>query len=342
MNNFVSDKHRIFHVRGLIKTVFAFSFFVLLFFSLNQLTFILPSLIPMSIFNNQSNTTKTVKPRFQHDITIVSSYFLLNKSKHNKEKYRIWISNFFQSVSSPLILFTNNKSIDQELLNLRKNLPTTLYFYNSHWDILKELETNRNKSYSPSYLNIQHGLDSEKTIHNPDLYAIWNTKTFITYKISQENPYGSQTFIYTDAGAWRYNVYPDWPNKTFTTILMNDIKDKILIGQVKDLTLLNNSKFPDVDLIQGGFFLGSKKAIEILYKNFWNIHDERMDKNLFVGIDQNIMNILAFEKYSKSVVRLKSWYNGCKSKTNIWFFYQKYLASDDFYGCSQRESLLIV
>jgi hypothetical protein len=61
-----------------------------------------------------------------HETTIISMYFYTKSKKHNKEEYLKWIRNFFLSVTgAPLVFFTDNESLSKELLDLRKNHPTT-------------------------------------------------------------------------------------------------------------------------------------------------------------------------------------------------------------------------
>lgn len=248
----------------------------------------------------------------QHEVTVVSSYFLLKKSKHNSEKYNNWIRNFFTSVTAPLVIFTDNKSIDNDLLKLRENFTTILYVYESHWDILKEIELKRNKNYSFNYKSIQNDIDPEKRIHNPDLYVLWNMKSFITNKIAKENPFNSLIFIYTDSGAWRQKTLLNWPNIPFIKTVSNIIKDKILFGQISKTNSDKSSSFPEIELIEGGFYLGTKKAINKFETNFWQIHDERFDKGLFIGKDQTMMNIISSIK-SNEIVRLQTWNLNCKN-----------------------------
>ena len=50
------------------------------------------------------------------------------------------------------------------------------------------------------YKHEQFYIDPEKHIHNSNLYAVWNLKAFITYKILKQNPFNSTFFIYTDKG----------------------------------------------------------------------------------------------------------------------------------------------
>jgi len=76
----------------------------------------------------------------RYQTTVISEYFKIKKSKHSDLEYQSWIKNILISVKSPLILFTDNNSISNDLLELRKNLTTKLYIYSSHWEILKEIE----------------------------------------------------------------------------------------------------------------------------------------------------------------------------------------------------------
>jgi len=269
-------------------------------------------------------------------VTVISTYFQIKKSKHSDIEYQNWIKNFLLSVKSPLVLFTDNSSISKNLLNLRKNLTTKLYIYSNHWEILKEIEQKRKKNYSFNYKHIQNTLDPEKEIHNPDLYVLWNMKSYITNKIAQENPFNSKFFIYTDSGAWRDEPLLNWPNEVFIQNLSHLIMDKILFGQISNSE--NNSNFPFVDCIQGTFFMGTKVGIYNFEKYFWQIHDQLFDKGLFIGKDQTIMNILAF-KSNKShlIAKLIASRTNCIKQVDIWFFYQYYLASNKYYTCNNQQ-----
>jgi len=291
-----------------------------------------------NIIKHQSNKNK-IKDVSIFQITVISTYFRVNKSKHSDSKYRNWIKNFLTSVKSPLIIFTDKNSISKELLDLRQNLTTKLYIYPSHWEILKEIEQKRNKNYTLNYKHVQNSLDPEKSIHSSDLYAIWNIKTYITNKIAEENPFNSKMFIYTDSGAWRDRPLFDWPNELVIRNVSNLIQDRILLGQVS-----NDANLPNVDCIQGGFFMGSKIAISNFETNYRQIHDERFDQGLFVGKEQTIMNLFAF-KSNKShlIARLKACSATClKINVDIWFFYQYYLASNKYYACNNREKLILI
>ena len=277
------------------------------------------------------------------DVTVVSVYFQLNKSKHSGEKYKNWTRNFFHSVSSPLVIFTDKHSI-KDLLELRNllKLPTSLYVTDSIWKVMMEIEQERSLNYTFNYQNKQQSLDREKHIHNPNLYALWNLKSFMVNKIAQENFYKSSSFIYTDSGAWRFQTLENWPDKSIVMNITNLLNDKILFGQLShESNALRNKNFPDVDLIEGGFFMGSQRALNHFKDNFWRIHDERLERGLFVGKDQLVMNIYAYNMSNS--VKLDIWRKNCSLDLNGWFFYQNYLALKKYYDCTgDRESLLSI
>jgi hypothetical protein len=185
-----------------------------------------------------------------------------------------------------------------------------------------------------NYKNLQHSLDKEKSIHNPDLYAIWNLKSFI----AKINPYNSTFFIYTDAGAWRIKKFKSWPNINFVVEIRKILNDKILLGQ-----FLENPIWQDIekkDFLQGGFFAGSKIAITSFYKAFFVTHDKRLTKGLFIGKDQTLMDYLVVKDKIKSA-RINLW-NKCAKSRNEWFFYQFYFANDDEYECDIDKKDLLV
>jgi hypothetical protein len=88
--------------------------------------------------------------------------------------------------------------------------------------------------------------------------------------------------------------------------------------------------------------MGSKIGISNFEKYFWKIHDQRFDQGLFIGKDQELMNIFTF-KSSKShlIARLKSSSSNCIKQVDIWFFYQYYLASNKYYACNERIKQII-
>ena len=114
---------------------------------------------------------------------------------------------------------------------------------------MSELEKFRNKSYLKIYKEKQLKLDLEKNKHSPELYAVWNLKTYLMKKVTQENPFKSKFFIYTDSGAWRNRKFNNWPDELIVKNVSKKLKNRILYGQIG---------FPDKDafLTNGTFIQG--------------------------------------------------------------------------------------
>jgi hypothetical protein len=292
----------------------------------------------LSINNFEKNNLNNIT-------TIISVYFPF-PSKHSKDKYARWIKNFVNSVSSPLAIFTDETSKDY-ILKLKPDLKlhTIFYLYENVWDVLKQLENERNKNYKEKYMLEQYDKDPEKKIHNPNLYGVWNIKAFITNKIAEENPFNSSFFIYTDIGAFRDQIIQDWPDKNFIKSLSNRLKNKVLFGQIQEFTHDPNdfkNSFISLDLIEGGFFAGNKKAIKNFKTSFYNLHDELLEQGIFIGKDQKIMNLYTFKNNKNEVVRMRTWNVSCSKSYDQWFLYQRFLASDTFYQCYDNKFSLLI
>jgi hypothetical protein len=223
----------------LIITSLLMFIFIKLYFNLNK------------IHSNEQNNTwldqnngNLVSVQTVSYVTVVSMYFSLNKSKHSLSKYDIWLKNFMKSVDKPLVLFCDKNSLDK-LQKYRENRPVKYFVYESIWDVLRKLEVDRNMSYVDNYLNKQLDLDKEKNIHTPHLYAIWNLKTFALKSIADKNPFKSEYFIYTDAGAWRQRVSESWPDVNFIYGLVLFQKNSLIFENsfARTIRIINSRYF---------------------------------------------------------------------------------------------------
>jgi hypothetical protein len=274
----------------------------------------------------------------QSNITVLSIFYNLTQSKHSYIEYTKWVTNFATSISTPLVLICDYKSFPV-LKNLRAGRPTLYHVTKSIWYFMRLLESSRNKSYIEDYITYQYEIDPLKSYHNPNLYAIWNLKPYLMNYYSKKNPFKSKYFIYTDAGAWREKKFNNWPNTTF---ILNELlpfqRDRILLSQV----FANVTKLDVNDIIEGGFFAGTRNAIRQFTHHFYFIHDYRLDLKLFAGVDQQILNLLAFQQAPQSVLRFKAWEIQCNGSTDFWFVYQFYLASSSEFTCPLNKLSFIV
>lgn len=235
---------------------------------------------------------------------------------------------------APFIAYVDRNSSKKFIERcLKKNLTGTVFIYDSIWTLMQQLELARGRSYINSYLTKQTLLDPEKNRHSPELYAVWNLKTYLLYKSTLWNPYKSEFFLYTDSGAWRRKIFPNWPDQEFVTELAKKLDNRFLYGQVGWPQKFKRNK--NANIIQGTFFAGSSKAVENIYDQYFRLHDEWLDKGLFIGKEQNLMNEVALSRATSLVARLKTHNLDCNNKTySIWFFYQFYFAHSNYFICN--------
>ena len=121
--------------------------------------------------------------------------------------------------------------------------------------------------------------------------------------------------------------------------IQRKIGDKILFGQLfNESDVINEENFPNVDLIEGTFFMGSQLALNRFKNEFWKLHDRWIDESKFVGKDQTLMNKLAFKSdFKDHVAKLNVWKINCSFWTrtfrliNPWFYYQYFFATQNLY-----------
>lgn len=273
--------------------------------------------------------------------TVISVYLELNQSKHSVGKYDNWLRNFALSLRAPLAIVVNEKAYEKIKRYLENSTVAKFYVVKDIWAVLNQAAIERKMSYVPNYKLKQHDLDPEKNRHNPNLYALWNMKCYIAYKISQNNPFNSSFFVFTDAGAFRDGVKPYWPDVKFISkSLKPRLREKVLLSQINKTSMEYFNE--NMDIIQGAFIGGTARALEKLYHIYFQLHDMKLLNGEFVGKEQTLMNLLSFKYHRKSIVRLKAWQQICLNEYDVWFYYISFLSVNaSAYCTSNRERLLL-
>ena len=257
-------------------------------------------------------------------ITIVSCFYLLNNSKHSNINYVLWLINFF-AIETPKVIFTDIKTYQKLFIKLKtvKNITFKICEIGD----FRTSQILNNKDWKE-----QHNKDPEKSIHNIDLYKIWNEKTEFINKSIKENIYNSEYFFWCDAGIFRnkslIHKYKDWPKlskikKHKNNMIMLEI-NKFLKEEVENNELCN---FEKVNRIGGGIFGGNIETLKLWIKDYYNAFQNHLDNDLFVGKDQSIMaNIYLNNLKKKNYIDLiKPDEYFLKNKGNVWFYLQDYL-----------------
>ena len=280
---------------------------------------------------------------YKSQTTIISMFFTFDYTKHTSKEYNKWAINMLMSVNVPLVIFTDYKT-KEFIMEYRYTKPTIYYVYESIWQLMRELEINRNKTklyYINKYVYEQKYMDPEKNSHSPNLYAVWNLKAFLCDRIATINPFNSKFFMYSDMGAWRDGIIPNWPNETFVRQVQDKLNDRVLFSQIGKIE--EKEYTPKTDIIEGGFFGGTPNALANFKTHFYNLHDDWLRKNYFIGKDQTMMNILTFETHKSMIARLNAFEFNCNMDfKNEWFFYQIYFGSKYFYKCKHDKMNLLL
>jgi hypothetical protein len=131
--------------------------------------------------------------------TVVSAYYPI-PSKTTVHKYVEWIFSFWPKTKCPLVFFTD-PLIQPQFEAMFKERPGPTKVIGIPFQNLVGFT-----KLSPRAWIFTHQFDPEK-IHSPELYAIWYEKKEFVLRAIQENPFGSDHFVWCDAGIGRY---PDW------------------------------------------------------------------------------------------------------------------------------------
>uniref|UniRef100_A0A0G4I2H0 Uncharacterized protein n=1 Tax=Chromera velia CCMP2878 TaxID=1169474 RepID=A0A0G4I2H0_9ALVE len=182
-------------------------------------------------------------------------------------------------------------------------------------------------------------IDRENYTHTPDLYAVWNIKSFMLDHECQGRARGTYCF-WMDAGSFRFGLSGNdllGPTALARVVepLFRENEDRVLLGLMEplDVSLLswNRTKGPiDRVMVEGTFFGGTPGSLDWWRTEFFSLHDEYLQKGFFIGKDQNIMNSLAvlhptrilfFSGYPQGA-------NGCSQ--NGWFRFQQLLRDPNY------------
>jgi hypothetical protein len=225
--------------------------------------------------------------------TIVSCYYLLNKSKHSPSEYKVWIDNFILNLKKVnLIIFTSIKSkkFIQQILEQNKLIQFKI--------IEKEIDDFK---VSKDYKDIWD--DQFKKDPDPvcgrgiDCYKIWNNKFSFLKEAIESNPFNSEKFIWNDIGNVRNsNVFKFLNNYPLEKNISNDKVDIVLISP---FTNNNQLLFQNEIHFSGSMFGGHKDILLELEKLYYIYFEIYFKKDLFIGCDQQIISTLYLKNKNK-------------------------------------------
>lgn len=180
----------------------------------------------------------------QAHVLLVSALFPLVKSKHTKEDYAEWLSKFLGPITTDVYFFTT-PDLEPLIRKARGNkLITINTTYDSPFSIppLKGLES--------TYVAM-HVKDREKKYHSPELYAVWNGKSFFLNEAVKMVESEGKVYDYAfwnDAGSFRHeHRYQNWPDAGRVEGVFHEGSELTKTNQ-EDLILFPIAVMPDKDV----------------------------------------------------------------------------------------------
>jgi hypothetical protein len=253
------------------------------------------------MYNQPPQITKNIDLEYlknkPSNITIVTVYYNI-KSKFPSSTYLSWMENFLR-IPCNLVIFTDNNSYET-IKNFRVGLEHKTHI------IIKNIEDFFNYQYY-DYYKYSHTIDVEKNHHTPELYMVWNEKSYFVKEVIEKNPFNSEWFFWTDIGCVRDNkmleFISSYPNDDKITSLDRDKMNLVSIvdfenrDNIKDenwipiifKNISNESSCKEITRIQGGFFGGHRNCWGGWIERFEKMMKKMMESNTFIGKDQYIM-----------------------------------------------------
>jgi hypothetical protein len=210
--------------------------------------------------------------------TIVTCYYK-TKSKHSYQKYDEWITNFLPNIHCDLVIFTSPDLKDYLLEKRKGNLREKTFLVCKEFNDLYVCQ-----NYSHKW-NYQYSID--ESLHcgrTKECYIIWNSKLWFLKIAIDINPFQSDKFVWADIGSIRDEYTPtylhDFPNYH---LISNDKLDIILLNPI---TNKNQYYFMNEVHFSGALFGSHKNVILQVYDLFYQRFDEFINKDYFIGCDQ--------------------------------------------------------
>ena len=253
--------------------------------------------------------------------TVVSSYYKIPSKYNHTSTYVKWMAHFM-SMNFKCVIFVDSAS--------HKELAATWPATSRRKYIVREIADFESGRVGTVNWTAHERLDPELHVgHNALLYQLWSEKIFMVGHVVETNPFQTDTFAWTDIGAFRdpsrlssLKGYPD-PTR-FNT-------NKVTFPQIEHFTSCETENFERIDRrfldkirIGGGHFAGSSDALLRFRELYREILQESFDEDVFIGKDQSMFAFLILRHPSLFDTVKPSW---CPGHYDIWFCIQYHWSS---------------
>lgn len=261
-------------------------FILSLMLSSNEVSEIIYPEVVLAVCGRQATPLKETMSSENSTFVWVSSYYLVENSRHSSHDFVRWITPFLTNFNMTLFFFTSRTQATF-YQGLVKN-PNIRYItkYARAWDIpcVNQLRDVYRRQV----------IISNSTLVHEDVLAIWNSKVCLAKEISDLFP--DSIVLWIDAGSLREPRYrrmpfpnPDRLTEVFPTGTTNG---EMVFAMFQKRSNVRQSPMQLVEFAWaiGGFFAGDHPAIERFYREYWNIHNKFASEGRYVGMEQYVFS----------------------------------------------------
>ena len=243
--------------------------------------------------------------------TLVTAYYDIS-SKATKETYLDWAKSFMK-LEAPVILFTAAE-FEEAFREMRGSLPIKIY-------TIPFSELYMWKTYEAKWRQ-HHIIDRERSIHAPELYAMWAQKVVFVDMAIEDNPFDTDHFFWCDIGAFREGppektICESFPSSRFLP------HDRVAICSLNPLEsedkieckgIIGDFRF--VNRIVGGLWGGGTEGCKKWRKAYETMLQIYFDSGKFAGKDQSVfLSALLADKSIAGVFKAEN--------STDWFYFQR-------------------
>ncbi|KAL7073608.1 hypothetical protein ACQ4LE_006934 [Meloidogyne hapla] len=254
-------------------------------------------------------TTKTINYLLENNLTIVTALLDIGRDRWNQygrtmTQYHEFLKYLLQ-LRLPMVIFVDNKSwhfVHRERSRIGLGTKTKVRrislsqlpffsFKSKVTKIMKDELNNWENEWNPS-------MRSHPESSHPEYSLLVNSKTFFLVEAAAENPFGSEFFVWLDAGYGHgdRSIFPQaWQwQPTFQKGIISLIKLTPPTDFVNRYNLQSLYR-QDISVISGGFIAGDRNSIfrlhQLYYKKFiYLIEKQKID-------DDQTMLVLLINEY---------------------------------------------
>ena len=302
-----------------------------------------------------------------NDVVFAMAFYPLGKSKHSLAEYTRWTENLFSILQCRVVLFTVPSSeafYSRIYLKYKDIFPDrSITYIRTKADLLKHQGTVETTMVIVSmYHHVydlppiipyvdeikykQHALDPS-TINSEQLYAVWSSKVWFLHESMSFFKQPALLHFWMDIGNRRYiqAKIRYWPNMKRLSELVGGkalsiLEDKIINAMVNKPKFTKKAQAARGDIVfsyavtqrdttVAFFFGGSKRAIQDYHDKYYEKIAEWSRNKMFWGVEQIVMDALAFHNRDKIMVIDNSEICNSAWQYKYYSFLYSFLADDN-------------